>query len=154
MGARHGDGDEGGRPTYNNVVCFETFPFPENLTPNIPSENYATNSHAQAIAKAAQALVAARDHWLNPPDLIDRVPEIVAGYPDRLIPKNEAAAAILRRRTLTNLYNQRGTPEAAWLDNLHRTLDEAVGAAYGFPPDLPEAEILSRLLALNLARAP
>lgn len=26
--SRHGDGDEGGRPTYNNTTCFETFPFP------------------------------------------------------------------------------------------------------------------------------
>ncbi|MBK9020755.1 MAG: hypothetical protein IPL72_12420 [Sulfuritalea sp.] len=26
--SRHGDGDEGGRPTYNAKSCFETFPFP------------------------------------------------------------------------------------------------------------------------------
>jgi hypothetical protein len=25
----HGDGDDGGRPTYNNTTCFETFPFPQ-----------------------------------------------------------------------------------------------------------------------------
>jgi len=29
----HGDGDEGGRPTYNAKSCFETFPFPAGLTP-------------------------------------------------------------------------------------------------------------------------
>jgi hypothetical protein len=84
---------------------------------------------------------------------VDRVPEIVPGYPDRLIPKNEAAAAILRRRTLTNLYNQRCTPEGAWLDNLHNALDQAVAAAYDFPASLPDEDILSCLLALNLARA-
>ncbi len=33
-GARHGDGNEGGRPTYNNIICFETFPFPHGLIPN------------------------------------------------------------------------------------------------------------------------
>jgi hypothetical protein len=47
----------------------------------------------------------------------------------------------------------RGKPEGTWLDNLHRALDEAVAAAYGWPADLPDDEILSRLLALNLARA-
>ena len=26
--SRHGDGNEGGRPTYNATTCFETFPFP------------------------------------------------------------------------------------------------------------------------------
>jgi hypothetical protein len=29
----HGDGVEGGRPTYNAKSCFETFPFPADLTP-------------------------------------------------------------------------------------------------------------------------
>jgi type II restriction/modification system DNA methylase subunit YeeA len=143
----------GNDPRYTPSTTFETFPFPENLAPNLPAATYAANPHAQTIAKAAQTLVAARDHWLNPPDLVDRVPEIVPGYPDRLIPKDEAAAAILRRRTLTNLYNQRGTPEAAWLDTLHQKLDEAVAAAYGFPANPTDEDVLSRLLALNLARA-
>jgi hypothetical protein len=31
--SKHGDGDEGGRPTYNAKSCFETFPFPEGFTP-------------------------------------------------------------------------------------------------------------------------
>ena len=66
-----------------------------------------------------------------------------------------AAATELNRlrendtRTLTNLYNARPT----WLDNAHRTLDEAVADAYGWPADLADAEILERLLALNLERA-
>ena len=55
----------------------------------------------------------------------------------------------LRKRTLTNLYNQRPT----WLDNAHAQLDAAVADAYGWPADLPDAEILERLLALNLERA-
>ena len=55
----------------------------------------------------------------------------------------------LKKRTLTNLYNQR----PAWLVNAHRTLDEAVAAAYGWPADLSDDEILRRLLALNLERA-
>jgi type II restriction/modification system DNA methylase subunit YeeA len=94
-----------------------------------------------------------RDLWLNPPDLVERIPEVVPGFPDRIIPRNPKAAAILKTRTLTNLYNMRGTPEGTWLDNLHRALDEAVAAAYGWPADLSDDEILSRLLDLNRARA-
>ena len=65
------------------------------------------------------------------------------------LPKDEAAAKELRQRTLTNLYNQR----PAWLANLHRELDAAVAAAYGWPADLPDEEVLKRLLELNQQRA-
>ena len=51
--------------------------------------------------------------------------------------------------TLTGLYNRR----PAWLANAHAALDAAVAAAYGWPAALPDAEILERLLALNLERA-
>ncbi len=90
-----------------------------------------------------------REAWLNPADLVERVPEVVLGYPDRVLPVSPKAAAILKKRTLTNLYNER----PAWLDNAHRELDAAVAAAYGWPADLPEEEALARLLALNLERA-
>ena len=148
--SRHGVGND---PTYNSETCFETFPFPDGLTPNLPAASYASDPRARAIATAARALVEKRDAWLNPPDLVERVPEIVPGFPDRLIPRNAKAAAILKSRTLTNLYNTRATPEGAWLDNLHRALDEAVAAAYGWPADLSEDETLTRLLQLNQARA-
>ena len=86
------------------------------------------------------------------PELVVHVPEVVAGFPDRVIPKDDTAAAMLKKRTLTALYNTRGTPEGAWLDNLHRDLDAAVAAAYGWPADISEDDALSRLLALNLSR--
>jgi type II restriction/modification system DNA methylase subunit YeeA len=140
-------------PTYNNQTCFETYPFPENLVPNLPAVTFGDSPHVQSITAAARELVEKRDLWLNPPDLIERIPEVVPGYPDRIIPRNPKAAAILKSRTLTNLYNTRGTPEGTWLDNLHRALDEAVAAAYGWPADLSDDEILSRLLDLNRARA-
>ena len=147
----HGVGND---PVYTPGTTFETFPFPNGLTPNLPAASYADNPAAQRIAAAARDLVEKRDRWLNPPELIDIVPEVVPGFPDRIVPKNEKAAAILNGRTLTNLYNTRGTPAGTWLDNLHRTLDEAVAAAYGWPADLPDDEVLGRLLALNHARAP
>lgn len=52
-------------------------------------------------------------------------------------------------RGLTALYNANPT----WLQLAHRALDEAVYAAYGWPPDLTDLDILTRLLALNRQRA-
>jgi hypothetical protein len=82
-------------------------------------------------------------------ELTDLEPEVAPGYPDRVLPKDEAAAAVLRTRTLTNLYNER----PSWLDNLHRDLDRAVAAAYGWPEDIATEDALARLLAVNLERA-
>ena len=107
--------------------------------------------HWIAIAKAAQRLNELRENWLNPAEWVERVPEVVPGYPDRIIPK-PGHEKDLKARTLTNLYNQRPT----WLDNAHQALDAAVAAAYGwedYGPDTPDEEILARLLALNLERA-
>ncbi len=53
------------------------------------------------------------------------------------------------KETLTNLYNKR----PAWLANAHADIDAAVAAAYGWPANLPDAEILERVLALNLQRS-
>jgi hypothetical protein len=45
----------------------------------------------------------------------------------RSVPRDEAAARELSRRTPTNLYNQR----PAWLAMAHEKLNAAVAAAYG-----------------------
>jgi hypothetical protein len=111
------------RPSYASATTFETFPFPWP-----PRREPADDPGVEAIAAAARALVEKRDRWLNP---------------------DGADAAELKKRTLTNLYNQRPT----WLDLAHRQLDHAVLDAYGWPHDLPDDEILARLLALNLERA-
>ena len=142
----------GNDPRYTPSTTFETFPFPEGLTPNIPAADYASDPRAQAIAIAAARLNELRENWLNPSDLVKRVPEVVPGYPDRILPVDEAAAAILKKRTLTNLYNER----PAWLDNAHRDLDAAVAAAYGWTDwgaGLPDETILERLFQLNQERA-
>ncbi len=139
----------GNDPRYTPTTTFETFPFPEGLTPNIPAKDYAADPRAIAIAKAAKRLDELRNAWLNPRDLIDIVPEVVAGYPDRILPKNAVAAVELKKRTLTNLYNAR--PQ--WLADAHRDLDAAVAAAYGWPADISDEDVLAKLLELNLARA-
>ncbi len=142
----------GNDPRYTPRTTFETFPFPPGLEPHVPAALYADDPRAQAIAEAARTLVEARDRWLNPPELIDIVPEVVPGYPDRIVPRDARAAAILKTRTLTNLYNTRGKPEGAWLDHLHHDLDSAVAAAYGWPADLPDEDVLARLLEMNLGK--
>lgn len=82
-----------------------------------------TSAQEAAVATAAKALDEARATWLG-----DRSDS---------------------SRTLTALYNKR--PQ--WLADAHRGLDEAVFAAYGWPASLQDAEVLSRLLELNRARA-
>jgi type II restriction/modification system DNA methylase subunit YeeA len=144
----------GNQRRYNREAIYDTFPFPEGLTPNIPATDYADDPRAQAIAAAAARLNELRENWLNPADLVVREPEVVPGYPDRILPRDEAAAKELKKRTLTNLYN--APPQ--WLANAHAALDEAVADAYGWGEDwragrLDDDEILARLFALNQERA-
>jgi hypothetical protein len=153
------------RPRYTPTTTFETFPFPQGLTPAdtagpteiqdsgviLPSVADSLRGATLAIAESAHRLNALREGWLNPPEWVDRVPEIVPGYPDRIIPKPEHAVEI-KKRTLTNLYNAR----PAWLDHAHNALDAAVATAYGwedYTPDMVDDDILRRLLELNLERS-
>ena len=136
------------RPAYTPTTSFETFPFPKGLEPNRSVSEY-NNPFTDAVASAAKRLDELRENWLNPADLIRRIPEVVAGYPDQIEPVGVAAKVELRQRTLTNLYNQR----PAWLTAAHEELDKAVAGAYGWPADLSDDEILKRLLDLNTLRA-
>lgn len=139
----------GNDPRYTPSTTFETFPFPEGLTPNLPADSYVQDPRAIGISSAARRLDELRNAWLNPADLIKIVPEVVPGYPDRILPRDVAAAETLKKRTLTNLYNEK----PAWLVAAHRDLDAAVAAAYGWPADIKEEDALARLLALNQSRS-
>ena len=77
---------------------------------------------------------------------------VVPSLPPRLLPVDEETERVLKRRTLTNLYNER----PARLSHSN-ALDGAVFAAYGWPESvapesLSEEELLGRLLGLNLGR--
>ncbi|QQN63529.1 class I SAM-dependent DNA methyltransferase [Bradyrhizobium diazoefficiens] len=136
------------RPRYTPTTTFESFPFPEGLTPNVPASDYAVDPRAAAIAAAAENLHRLRNAWLNPLDLTLVEPEVVTGYPHRVLPRNTVAAAKLRERTLTKLYNER--PQ--WLVDAHKHLDAAVAAAYGWSTGISDEYALRELISLNLSR--
>ena len=138
------------RPRYTPTTTFETFPFPDGLSPDMPAAGYAGDSRAQAIAEAARRLLELRDRWLNPPEWVEWVDEPVRGYPKRPVPRDEVAARELKKRTLTNLYNSR--PQ--WLADAHAALDAAVAAAYGWDAGISDEDALRELLALNLSPVP
>ncbi|MGA2177760.1 MAG: DNA methyltransferase [Verrucomicrobiota bacterium] len=139
-------------------------------SPRYGSSGRTPDEHRAEIAAAAEELNQLRERWLNPLEwTVERILEFpgsadgpwaryvvhpgkngigVVRYP-RLEPRDADCAAKLKERTLTKLYNER----PAWLDLAHKKLDAAVAAAYGFPPDLTDEQILERLLALNLTRA-
>ena len=142
------------RPRYTPTTCFETFPMPR-----------PTHEQEQAIADAARELNELRERWLNPPEWTREEVLEFPGTPDgpwsryiapgtnavrypRIVPKDEANADMLKKRTLTNLYNERPT----WLDLAHRALDAAVFAAYGWKSDMNDDDLLAALLALNQER--
>ena len=113
--------------------------------------------HAEAIARAAKHLNDLRERWLNPPEWTRRDPEVTplgmdhSPYPDRILPL-PGHEKDLAQRTMTKLYNERPT----WLAQAHETLDAAVAAAYDwadYTPQMPDEEILRRLLALNRERS-
>ncbi|HYV19373.1 MAG TPA: DNA methyltransferase [Verrucomicrobiae bacterium] len=88
-----------------------------------------TQGQREAISSCAAELDRLRSQWLAPPS---------------------ATAAELKKRTLTDLYNER----PAWLTHAHAALDSAVSDAYGWPAELPEDDVLARLLELNSKRIP
>ena len=133
------------RPRYTPTTTFETFTFPDGLSPDIPAADYANDPRADAIAGAARRLVELRDRWLNPPERVEWMGEPVSGYPRRPVARNNAAARKLKTRTLTNLYNVR--PQ--WLANAHAKLDATVAAAFGWDAGISDDDALRELLLLN-----
>ena len=127
-GGRIGFGND---PRYNKTLCFDPFPFPA-----------ATPAQQVAIGAPAEELDAHR----------------------------KARMAEHAQLTLTGLYNvldavragraltpaERDVLDAGQvmvLLDLHDRLDAAVADAYGWPADLPAAEIVARVVALNKERA-
>jgi hypothetical protein len=128
-GSRLGVGDD---PVYVKTRCFDPFPFPSDVSANLRTR----------IGAEAEALDALRKRVLD-------------AHPDL---------------TLTKLYNVRDALDAgraltederaihdhglvSLLKKHHDTIDALVAQAYGWPENLTDDEILSRLVALNKERA-
>lgn len=157
MGNRMGAGND---QRYNHRRTFETFPFPPGLSPTRPLALRMSEAHAADIAQVAAELDARRravlypegtGAWI-PADADPSDPRTVAPgsapYPLRFVP-NPAYAAQLASTTLAGLYVRRN----AWLTELHSKLDHLVHAAYSWPADLSDDDVLDRLLELNRERS-
>lgn len=191
MGTQLREAESGFR--YTPTTCFETYPLP--WPPGREPDGGAQTAACDRIAAAAKTLNEQRERWLNPPEWIEPIAREIDAQDD-FADVPEAARALIRhsaimaraakdkdlkKRTLTNLYNERPT----WLKLAHRELDRAVLAAYAavdppggwsedwaevwfdtgagqpLPPDHPLADqrketdqkILANLLRLNQQRA-
>ncbi len=118
------------RPVYTKSECFDPFPF--------PLCDEATKARIRAIAEELDAhrkRVQAQ-HRLTLTGLYNVLEKLRANQP--LTDKEKA----IHDKGLVSILKQ-----------LHDDLDAAVSAAYGWPADLTDAEILTRLVALNAHRA-
>ncbi len=119
------------RPRYQNGPCFDPFPFPDASAPQ-----------RAAIRKLAEDLDAHRKRQQ-------------AAHPELTITGMYNVLAKLREgEALSD--KEKAIHEAGLvsvLRQIHDDLDAAVFAAYGWPADLGDEEILDRLVALNHERA-
>jgi hypothetical protein len=127
-GGRLGVGND---PRYNKTRCFETFPFPD-PTPELKERIRDLGERLDAHRKARQA---------QHPDVT------LTGLYNVLEALRAGRELTAKERDI----HEKGL--VAILRQLHDELDAAVAQAYGWPADLPEAEILARLVALNHERA-
>ncbi len=121
----------GNDPVYVKTACFEKFPFPA-----------ATEAQQARIRGLAEELDShrKRQQALHPKltltDMYNVLGKLRAGEP--LTAKEKAT----HEQGLVSVLRQ-----------LHDELDAAVATAYGWPPALPDDDILARLVALNAERA-
>ncbi len=104
------------------------------------------------------------------PDATPAQRAVIADLAEELDKTRKEALAEVPGLTMTEIYNLRDRQRAGALkdlleieraakaragivNRLHEQLDAAVAAAYGWPADLPPAEVVTRLVALNAARA-
>ncbi len=127
-GGRMGVGND---PRYNNTRCLAPFPFPD-PTPDLKERIRDLGERLDAHRKARQAL-----H----PDLT------LTGMYNVLEALRCGRELTAKERDI----HEKGL--VAILRQHHDELDAAVAQAYGWPADLPEADILARLVTLNHARA-
>lgn len=119
------------RPRYTKSQCFDPFPFPD------PDEFTRAR-----IASIAEKLDQHRK------EVQAKHPGITLTQMYNVLEKLKSGAALSREDERV-----RDDGLVLILRELHEELDQAVAQAYGWPVDLPEQEVLARLVALNTARA-
>jgi hypothetical protein len=127
-GSRHGVGND---LTYNNSLCFESFPFPA-----------CPDSLAAHINDAGERLDAHRKRQLA------QHPSLTITDTYNVLEKLRSGEVLSDRE---KVIHEQGL--ASILKQIHDDLDSAVFDAYGWPHDLTDEEILSRLVELNRERA-
>lgn len=126
-GSRHGVGND---LTYNNSLCFETFPFPD-YNPHSSERIRALGERLDSHRK--RQLAAYPDLTIT--DMYNVLEHLRSGEP--LPDKGKSA-------------HERGLVSV--LREIHAELDAAVLQAYDWPTNLTDEEILGRLVALNSER--
>lgn len=126
-----GDATLEDRPRYSKTRVFDPFPFPN-----------ATDAQRAAIGDLAEELDALRQQVIAEHDFLTMT---------RLYNVREK---LVRDEALTEadraIYD---AGRVGVIHELHNRIDAAVAEAYGWPANLPDAEILTRLVALNRERA-
>jgi hypothetical protein len=126
-GGRLGVGND---PRYSKSRCFDPFPFPD------CPESQKTKIRALAESLDAHRKRAQAEHGLGLTDIYNVLEKVRTG--EALTPKDKTT----HDQALVSTLKQ-----------LHDELDAAVAAAYGWPWPLSDAEILTRVVALNAQRA-
>jgi hypothetical protein len=121
----------GPTPRYNKTRCFETFPFP---TPS--------DTQKSQIRDLGERLDAHRKRQQS------QYPDLTLTDMYNVLEKERAGEKLNEKERRIHEQGLIGL-----LRQLHDELDAAVAEAYGWPADLPEAEILERLVQLNAQRA-
>jgi hypothetical protein len=128
------------RPRYNKSRCFDPFPFPD-----CPE---AQKAKIRALAEALDAhrKRAQADHALGLTDIYNVLERVRAlGTP------SSSSASVTPLTPKEKVIHDQAL--VSTLKQLHDELDAAVAAAYGWPWPLTDAEILTRVVALNAHRA-
>ncbi|MFC3026979.1 MULTISPECIES: class I SAM-dependent DNA methyltransferase [Roseomonadaceae] len=118
------------RPRYLKSVCFDPFPFPAAT----PAQRTEIGAIAEELDAHRKARLAAHSHLT-----------LTALY-------NTLEAVRAGKQLTAKEKDIHDAGQVSILRDLHDRLDAAVAAAYGWPADLPEAEVVARVVALNAER--
>jgi hypothetical protein len=124
------------RPRYNKTACFDPFPFPADVPDNL---KYRIRNDAEKLDALRKKVLA------------EHLDITLTGLYNAL----EAIRVAEREKTAIEpkLKDIATRGQVSLIKQHHDAIDAAVAEAYGWPADLLDDEILTRLVALNRERA-